>query len=64
MIVVRVARVISEHFPARASEWGFSGLLIGLGYVFASSPELFADSRSYSRLARVADETLWAMAVS
>ena len=62
MIVVRVARGISDHFPARASEWGFAGLLIGLGYVFAGSPDLFDASRSYSGLARLADETVWGSA--
>lgn len=62
MIVVRVARGIREHFPARASEWGFSGLLIWLGCVFTRWPELFDRSLSYSGLAGLADETVWGAA--
>lgn len=59
MIVVRVARGIREHFPARASEWGFAGLLIWLGWVFVSWPGIFDTSLSYGGLARLADELVW-----
>jgi hypothetical protein len=62
VIIVRVARGITEHFPARASEWGFAALLIWLGFIFAGSPQLFAGSQSYGGLARLADEGVWAAA--
>lgn len=62
MIIVRVARGISEHFPTRASEWGFSGLLIWLGALFLEYPALFDASLSYGGLARIADETVWGSA--
>lgn len=59
MIIVRMARGITEHFPARASEWHFSILLIGLGHLFFQYPALFDASLSYGGLARLADETIW-----
>ncbi len=59
MIVVRVARGITEHFPARASEWGCAGLLIWLGSMFSRWPDIFDGSLSYGGLARLADEAVW-----
>lgn len=62
MIIVRVARGITEHFPARASEWGFAALLIWLGSLFLHYPALFDASLSYAGLAKLADEVVWGWA--
>lgn len=62
MIIVRVARGITDHFSARASEWAFAGLLISLGWLFLSSPDLFDASLSYGGLANLADEIVWGWA--
>lgn len=60
MIVVRVAKGITEHFPARASEWGFAVLLIWLGDLFLRSPGMFESSPNYDGLARLAsNEAVW-----
>lgn len=61
MIVVRVARGIREHFPARASEWGFAWLLIYCGWLFWNRPDMFASSLAYAGLARMADEQAWSL---
>lgn len=62
MIIVRIGRGIKEHFPARASEWGFAALLAGLGWLFLKNPDLFDASLAYGNLARLADEKFWGIA--
>lgn len=37
MIVMRIFRGIHEHFPARASEWALSMMLLNLGLIRSAS---------------------------
>lgn len=62
MIVIRVARGITEHFPARASEWGFATLMTWLGWMFVRHPDIFEGSLSYGVLSRLGDEQIWGLA--
>lgn len=60
MIIVRVAKGIADHLPARASEWALATILFNWGLVLSDSSELFVNSRSFAELARWADESTWA----
>lgn len=59
MIIVKLAGGIRDHFPARASEWGFAALLLWIGYFLAVTPGTFVTSAGYAGLAALADEATW-----
>lgn len=60
MVIVRIARGISDHFPARASEWALAGMLFNLGVVFGQPERTFERVPSLAGLAVLFSEQTWA----
>jgi hypothetical protein len=63
MIIVRIARGIHDHFPARMSEWGLAVMLLNLGLVLGQPNDTMQTSPSLSGLLRIAPEHVWAWAL-
>lgn len=62
MIIVRVVRGITDHFPARASEWALASMLMLWGHILLVSPGIFESSTAFRELASFASETVWGFA--
>jgi hypothetical protein len=61
LIIVRMARGVTDHFPARRAEWVLSAMLFGWGIVLApTSTDVFSTSHSFDGLAALAPEWVWA----
>lgn len=61
MIVARLARGITDHFPARASEWAL-GVILFLWGVQLLRPVYTFQGQSYAELQRLLPEDLWGLA--
>lgn len=62
MIIVRVVRDVTDHFPARASEWALASILMLWGYTLLAFPGIFQSSTSYRELAQFMSESAWGVA--
>lgn len=62
MIIGRVVRGITDHFPARASEWALASMLMLWGNILLSSPGIFQSSTALRELAGFATEAQWGFA--
>jgi len=62
MIVVRVARGITDHFPARASEWALSLVLLNWGWTLMLPGSVFGTSSAFVEMAKWASEPVWGWA--
>ena len=62
MIIVKMARGITEHFPARASEWALGVVLFNWGIILLSPTPTFESSPAFAALERWASETTWGYA--
>lgn len=60
MLIYRVARGVRDHFPVRATEWGFAALLLDTGRVLLTGEPNFT-SRAFAPLAEYASETVWGL---
>ncbi|WP_192246021.1 hypothetical protein [Mesorhizobium silamurunense] len=60
MIIVRIARGISQHFQVRVTEWIMTAALFGWSLVLSLSADTFDSSRSFSVIAQYGDEGIWA----
>lgn len=60
-VVDHFIRSMRETFPGRASEWALGLMLFGWSIVLTMNPDLFAEGRSYTELARWAEQDTWAM---
>ena len=59
MIILRMARGISDHAAARIMEWFMLAPAFGMSVAFAVSPTMFSTSPSFTTLSRWASETTW-----
>lgn len=64
MIVVRVAKGISDHFPIRLSEWALATILVNWGWILLrpSNPDIFSTYPLFEFLSRIASENVWGCA--
>ena len=62
MIVVRVARGITDHVPARASEWALALVLVNWGWTLLLPGSVFQTSAVFIEMARWASENQWGWA--
>lgn len=62
MILARVARGVTEHFPARASEWALAGMMMIWGIIVLQPGDLFAKMPAYAYMHWIAPEQAWGMA--
>lgn len=60
MIFDHLRRSFRETFPARASEWALSVILLNWSAVLMFNDTLFRDGASYRFLAQVAHQETWA----
>lgn len=58
-MLVRLARGVTDHFPARASEWVLAGMITHWGVIVLQPDNLFARSPAYQQMALLADEKMW-----
>lgn len=63
MIVVRLARGVTDHFMLRFPEWIGTAFLLRFSLTLATANGTFATSHSYDAMAEVADERVWAAAI-
>ncbi|RFC66431.1 hypothetical protein DYI37_03030 [Fulvimarina endophytica] len=63
MIVLRVIRGITDHFPIRATEWVMMLPTFGMAVAFHLSPNMFSVSPSFESLADWGSEAAWAAVV-
>ncbi len=61
MLLVRIRDGITDHFPARKSEWALAGMLAAIGVVLWLPGQTFDNSKAYLGLARIATESHWAI---
>lgn len=59
MLILRLARGITSHFPARASEWALAVIMINLGLLLAVPGESLS-SPGHQLLLDIAPEGWWA----
>ncbi|MCO6386255.1 hypothetical protein [Aliihoeflea sp. 40Bstr573] len=60
MIFAHLKTSFRETFPARASEWALSGMLMGWSVILTINEDLFATGASYAKMAELADQETWA----
>lgn len=61
MIVIRMVKGVSDHFPARRSEWVLAAMLLGWGIILGPpSTSVFATSPAFAGLDGMAPEWVWA----
>ncbi|MHB2265638.1 hypothetical protein [Aliihoeflea sp. PC F10.4] len=63
MIIVRVIRGVTDHFPIRVTEWIMLWPSFLLWASLVGTPDMFDVSPSYAYLAYWADEAVWAMLI-
>jgi len=63
VIVLRVYRGITDHFPIRVSEWVMAWPAIGLWVALQVDPQMFDRSPSFAYLAHWGDELTWAWVI-
>lgn len=61
-VIVRIGKGIHEHFPARASEWVLSFMIVRWGQIVASPDALFDISPAFSQMKLFAPEWAWGYA--
>lgn len=59
MILVRIARGISDHFPSRATEWHMCIPPLYVGLALSWQPAIFATSTAYANVAAWMTEASW-----
>ncbi|WP_342361427.1 hypothetical protein [Terrarubrum flagellatum] len=59
MIILRLARGIHKHFPARRSEWALGAMLFSLGAILLHPDNLFDSTPLYHGLKLIASEKVW-----
>lgn len=60
-LVVRIYRGIADHFTIRWTEWAMLFPTFGLWIVFSAYPDLFDESKSFTEMARWAEEATWSI---
>lgn len=59
MILVRIARGITDHFPSRATEWHMCLPALYVGLALNWQPDLFSTSPAYHAVAGWMGESMW-----
>ncbi|MDB6151475.1 MAG: hypothetical protein JWQ44_2923 [Chthoniobacter sp.] len=59
MILVRIARGISDHFPTRATEWHMCLPAVYVGLALSWQPDLFSSNSAYANAAAWMGEAAW-----
>lgn len=57
--LTNIAKGITTHFPARASEWLLAGMLTAWGYILLRPDDLFGAERAYAQMKIIAPESIW-----
>lgn len=59
MIFVRLARGVTDHFPARRSEWALAAMLFSVGLILIHPAVTFDESPGYRGMKLIASENVW-----
>jgi hypothetical protein len=59
MIVLRIARGVTDHFIRRVPEWVSAGILLKFGQALLAPSDVFPTSHAYDVMARLANEQTW-----
>lgn len=63
MVVLRIARGVTDHFVGRWPEWLLSCMLMALGAKLLLSQDTFSSSPSFMVMAQLADENTWGFGI-